>query len=209
MGLPCYHKITSILETGSVLKTTDFDVQRFVDHQHFIILRRYDYVSQQSFTKRGSQWRVDRKRRRLARVAAPGTNYPTATTLEPLGQSASLLIKVLFLVLHKLRCERPSSSGTIHNRPTVTFCESASQFLLGGCYIPFPGPALKEPNVVYRVFLSRFRSSATSSPSLGAPGQYRIFSSVVVYSIELLSTTGKAPAMADIGLDIVIQILFG
>ncbi|KAG6271104.1 hypothetical protein E4U47_003222 [Claviceps purpurea] len=142
MGLPCYHKITSILETGSVLKTTDFDVQRFVDHQHFIILRRYDYVSQQSFTKRGSQWRVDRKRRRLAR---------------PLGQSASLLIKVLFLVLHKLRCERPSSSGTIHDRPTVTFCESASQFLLGGCYIPFPGPALKEPNVVYRVFLSRFR----------------------------------------------------
>ncbi|KAG6207582.1 hypothetical protein E4U35_000821 [Claviceps purpurea] len=113
MGLPCYHKITSILETGSVLKTTDFDVQRFVDHQHFIILRRYDYVSQQSFTKRGSQWRVDRKRRRLARVAAPGTNYPTATTLEPLGQSASLLIKVLFLVLHKLRCEHPSSSGTM------------------------------------------------------------------------------------------------
>ncbi|KAG6292462.1 hypothetical protein E4U46_000195 [Claviceps purpurea] len=152
-----YHKITSILETGSVLKTTDFDMQRFVDHQHFIILRRYDYVSQQSFTKRGSQWRVDRKRRRLARVAAPGTNYPTATTLEPLGQSASLLIKVLFLVLHKLRCERPLSSGTIHDRPTVTFCESASQFLLGGCYIPFPGPALKEPNVVYRVFLSRFR----------------------------------------------------
>ncbi|KAG6312733.1 hypothetical protein E4U44_003100, partial [Claviceps purpurea] len=25
MGLPCYHKIMSILETGSVLKTTDFD----------------------------------------------------------------------------------------------------------------------------------------------------------------------------------------
>ncbi|KAG6153240.1 hypothetical protein E4U51_000244 [Claviceps purpurea] len=40
----------SILETGSVLKTTDFDVH--------------------------CQWRVDRTRRRLARrVAAPGTNY--------------------------------------------------------------------------------------------------------------------------------------
>ncbi|KAG6181630.1 hypothetical protein E4U10_007251 [Claviceps purpurea] len=126
MGLPCYHKITSILETGSVLKTTDFDVQRFVDHQHFIILRRYDYVSQQSFTKRGSQWRVDRKRRRLARVAAPGTNYPTATTLEPLGQSASLLIKVLFLVLHKLRCERPSSSRTIQLSHSVSRRASSS-----------------------------------------------------------------------------------
>ncbi|KAG6307856.1 hypothetical protein E4U22_004303 [Claviceps purpurea] len=36
MGLPCYHKIMSILETGSVLKTTDFDVHWFVDRQHFI-----------------------------------------------------------------------------------------------------------------------------------------------------------------------------
>ncbi|KAG6301607.1 hypothetical protein E4U09_004906, partial [Claviceps aff. purpurea] len=26
MGLPCYHKIMSILESGDVLKTTDFDV---------------------------------------------------------------------------------------------------------------------------------------------------------------------------------------
>ncbi|KAG6161424.1 hypothetical protein E4U11_003438 [Claviceps purpurea] len=34
MGLPCYHK--SILETGSVLKATDFDVHWFVDRQHFI-----------------------------------------------------------------------------------------------------------------------------------------------------------------------------
>ncbi|KAG5936369.1 hypothetical protein E4U60_002581 [Claviceps pazoutovae] len=31
-----YHKIMSILETGSVLKTTDFDVHWFVDRQHFI-----------------------------------------------------------------------------------------------------------------------------------------------------------------------------
>ncbi|KAG6171964.1 hypothetical protein E4U51_008033 [Claviceps purpurea] len=36
MGLPCYHKIISILETGSVLKATDFDVHWFVDRQHFI-----------------------------------------------------------------------------------------------------------------------------------------------------------------------------
>ncbi|KAG6220330.1 hypothetical protein E4U25_001048, partial [Claviceps purpurea] len=36
MGLPCYHKIMSILETGSVLKATDFDVHWFVDRQHFI-----------------------------------------------------------------------------------------------------------------------------------------------------------------------------
>ncbi|KAG6153808.1 hypothetical protein E4U11_006824 [Claviceps purpurea] len=36
MGLPCYHKIMSILESGDVLKTTDFDVHWFVNRQHFI-----------------------------------------------------------------------------------------------------------------------------------------------------------------------------
>ncbi|KAG5992845.1 hypothetical protein E4U52_002483 [Claviceps spartinae] len=35
MWLPCYHKIRSILETGSMLKTTDLDVHWFVDRQHF------------------------------------------------------------------------------------------------------------------------------------------------------------------------------
>ncbi|KAG5937673.1 hypothetical protein E4U60_001777 [Claviceps pazoutovae] len=34
-GCRAYHKIMSILETGSVLKTTDFDVHWFVDRQHF------------------------------------------------------------------------------------------------------------------------------------------------------------------------------
>ncbi|KAG6313579.1 hypothetical protein E4U44_002505 [Claviceps purpurea] len=69
----------SILETDSVLKTTDFDVHWFVNRQRFInppALRLREPAVH-------GAWQA----------AAPGTNYPTATTLELLGRSASLLIK--------------------------------------------------------------------------------------------------------------------
>ncbi|KAG5950502.1 hypothetical protein E4U57_007672 [Claviceps arundinis] len=71
----------SILESGDVLKTTDFDVHWFINRQHFINppeLRAYNYVSQQSVERCSSQRRVDRTRRRLVylaqRVAAPEAN---------------------------------------------------------------------------------------------------------------------------------------
>ncbi|KAG5924108.1 hypothetical protein E4U61_001507 [Claviceps capensis] len=103
----------SILETGSVLKTTDFDVNWFANRQHFTnppALRLCEPAVVHEAWKP-----VARRPNAKASSTARGSTRNELTDrndVEAAHRPASLLIKVLFLVPHKLRCER--SLGTVY-----------------------------------------------------------------------------------------------
>ncbi|KAG6285134.1 hypothetical protein E4U46_006183 [Claviceps purpurea] len=117
----------SILESGDVLKTTDFDVHWFVNRQHFINppeLRLREPAVVRNVFKPAAR-RPNAKASSTARgsIRSELTDRNNVEAARPLG-------RVSFLALHKLRCER--SLETVYLAAATNSCSCRRANVLCG-----------------------------------------------------------------------------